>query len=125
MAAEPPEFVTCSKAEERLLLLLIDRMEGLEKSTAALTFEVMGNPLETITPSTCPSVLQEGRNIARSLSITERFALYGDGFAKTIQIRHQCNIDLLERQGFTVEGCFASPLPTDYYTVSWGQQPLA
>lgn len=115
------ELIECSTTEEKLLITLIDRIEDLQRNLDSLRREVAGNPLEALTPLTCPSVAREGQNIAGRLHATQACSFSTDPglFAVSCQIRHQRNVDLLRRNGFEVVQSFGKPLPTDFYTVTW------
>ncbi|RYF09752.1 MAG: hypothetical protein EOO40_06355 [Deltaproteobacteria bacterium] len=111
--------------EETLLLMVLERLHEVERAVTKLSDDVNGNPLRYLTPSTCPSVEQEGTKISRRLAGVDRypFSVKPDELAATCQIKHQVNVDLLRRQGFVVEKEFQAPLPTDVYRVTWCHLP--
>lgn len=115
-----PEFVTCATAEEKLLMVIIERLEALEGLVQELHGRV--NPLTMLTPASTPSPLAEAQRLARDIEstvpcpFTERLQSY----ALTSTIVHPSNVDLLRRQGFKVTQTFnTAGLPKSIHTVAW------
>lgn len=105
--------VVCASVEEKLLLMVVDRLEQLE----ACMRKKDENPLENIQPTRRPSALDEGRDIAKRLRSTQlsSFPDFATGSAVSCQIKHSSNIDLLRRQGFMVSTAGL----TNHYIISW------
>lgn len=116
------DFVTCANTQEKLLLLIIERMEALEARVHELNDRLIGNPLSRLTPASSPSPMSEARKLAQHIqnSVPCPFTEPVKSYALTSTITHECNVDLLRRQGFKVTRIFDSHgLPKNIHTVSW------
>lgn len=117
-----PDFVTCANAQEKLLMLIIERMETLEGLVQELNGRLVANPLEKVKPASSPSPLAEARKLAHHIEGAMPCPFTGpeQSYALTMTVLHQSNVDLLRRQGFKVTKVFdATGLPKHIHTVSW------
>ena len=116
------DFVKCANTQEKLLLLLIERMEAVEEHVQQFNHIFLENPLSSLTPASSPSAVAEGRKLAKLVGETVPcpFTEPVESYAVTTNITHEVNVDLLRRQGFKVTRTFHSTgLPKSIFTVSW------
>ena len=113
------DFVSCSNALEKLMMMVVDRIERLE-NVVQDKLDTLLNPLETLQPWNCPSVEREGQKIADTMNVRGEWDERFNGhFNVGCHIKYQRNIDILRRNGFSVTQAFSSPLPVDFYTITW------